>query len=172
MTGKSGLGLFQIGTRLCTVCCHLLSLQHVTSLLTKNGECSGSGFRVTFLVVSWGRYEKLPRVILACHLWVICVMFLFINQNDTNAAIWGYVDDLLSNSQCTQSITGSNIWIEPTWSPLTISCSWIWKRHALKNLGRLWLAYTELQGDFCMLQVISVDSRHLTLSFLCTIAYT
>ncbi len=31
-----------------------------------------------------------------------------------------------------------------------------------KNLGRLWLAYTELQGDFYMLQFISVDSRHLT----------
>ncbi len=31
-----------------------------------------------------------------------------------------------------------------------------------KNLGRLWLAYTELQGEFYMLQLISVDSRHLT----------
>ena len=31
-----------------------------------------------------------------------------------------------------------------------------------KNLGRLWLAYTELQGDFYMLQFISVDSRHFT----------
>ncbi len=30
------------------------------------------------------------------------------------------------------------------------------------NLGRLWLAYTELQGDFYMLQFISVDSRHFT----------
>ncbi len=29
-----------------------------------------------------------------------------------------------------------------------------------KNLGRLWLAYTELQGEFYMLQLISVDSRH------------
>ena len=35
-----------------------------------------------------------------------------------------------------------------------------------KNLGRLWLAYTELQGDFFMLQFISVDSRHLTMSEL------
>ncbi len=33
-----------------------------------------------------------------------------------------------------------------------------------KNLGRLWLAYTELQGDFYMLQLISVDSRHFTQS--------
>ena len=32
----------------------------------------------------------------------------------------------------------------------------------LKNLGRLWLAYTELQGDFYMLQLISVDSWHFT----------
>ena len=32
-----------------------------------------------------------------------------------------------------------------------------------KNLGRLWLAYTELQGEFYMLQLISVDSRHFTL---------
>ncbi len=31
-----------------------------------------------------------------------------------------------------------------------------------KNLGRLWLAYTELQGDFCMLQLISIDSGHFT----------
>ncbi len=35
-----------------------------------------------------------------------------------------------------------------------------------KNLGRLWLAYTELQGDFCMLQFISVDPRHFTQSGL------
>ncbi len=36
-----------------------------------------------------------------------------------------------------------------------------------KNLGRLWLAYTactDLQGDFCMLQFISVNSRHFTQS--------
>ncbi len=33
-----------------------------------------------------------------------------------------------------------------------------------KNLGRLWLAYTELQGDFYMLQFISVDSRHFAFS--------
>ncbi len=32
---------------------------------------------------------------------------------------------------------------------------------SIKNLGRLWLVYTELQGDFCMLQFISVDSRHI-----------
>ncbi len=31
------------------------------------------------------------------------------------------------------------------------------------NLGRLWLAYTELQGNFYMLQPISVDSMHFTL---------
>ncbi len=31
-----------------------------------------------------------------------------------------------------------------------------------KNLGRLWLAYTELQGGFYMLQLISIDSRHFT----------
>ena len=31
-----------------------------------------------------------------------------------------------------------------------------------KNLGRLWLAYTELQDDFYVLQFISVDSRHFT----------
>ena len=35
-----------------------------------------------------------------------------------------------------------------------------------KNLGRLWLAYTELQSDFCMLQFISVDSRQFTQSEL------
>ncbi len=35
-----------------------------------------------------------------------------------------------------------------------------------KNLGRLWLAYTELQGDFYMLQFISVDSRHFTQTYL------
>ncbi len=35
-----------------------------------------------------------------------------------------------------------------------------------KNLGQLWLAYTELQGDFSMLQLISVDSRHFTQSEL------
>ncbi len=34
-----------------------------------------------------------------------------------------------------------------------------------KNLGRLWLAYTELQGGFYMLQLISVDSRHFTPSY-------
>ncbi len=27
--------------------------------------------------------------------------------------------------------------------------------HCIKNLGRLWLAYTELQGDFYMIQFIS-----------------
>ena len=32
----------------------------------------------------------------------------------------------------------------------------------LNNLGRLWIAYTELQGEFYMLQAISVDSRHFT----------
>ncbi len=32
----------------------------------------------------------------------------------------------------------------------------------LKNLGRLWLAYTELQGEFYMVQLISSDSRHFT----------
>ena len=36
------------------------------------------------------------------------------------------------------------------------------RRLLYKNLGRLWLAYTELQGDFYMLQSISVDSRHFT----------
>ena len=35
-----------------------------------------------------------------------------------------------------------------------------------KNLGRLWLAYTELQGDFYMLQLIYVDSRHFTQWYL------
>ena len=33
-----------------------------------------------------------------------------------------------------------------------------------KNLGRLWLAYTELQGNFYMLQLTSIDSRHFTQS--------
>ncbi len=31
-----------------------------------------------------------------------------------------------------------------------------------KNLGRLWLAYTDLQGDFYMLQLIPVDTRYFT----------
>ncbi len=31
-----------------------------------------------------------------------------------------------------------------------------------KNSGHLWLAYTELQGSFNMLQFISVDSGHFT----------
>ncbi len=31
-----------------------------------------------------------------------------------------------------------------------------------KNSGHLWLAYTELQGGFDMLQLISVDSCHFT----------
>ncbi len=31
-----------------------------------------------------------------------------------------------------------------------------------KNSGHLWLAYTELQGGFNMLQLISVDSGHST----------
>ncbi len=31
-----------------------------------------------------------------------------------------------------------------------------------KNLGRLWLAYTELQGELYMLQLIYVDSRYFT----------
>ena len=31
-----------------------------------------------------------------------------------------------------------------------------------KNSGHLWLAYTELQGAFNMLQLISVDSGHFT----------
>ncbi len=35
-----------------------------------------------------------------------------------------------------------------------------------KNLGWLWLAYTELQSDFYMLQLIYVDSRHFTQSYL------
>ncbi len=35
-----------------------------------------------------------------------------------------------------------------------------------KNLGRLWLAYTELQVDFYMLQLILVDSRHFLQSSL------
>ena len=35
-----------------------------------------------------------------------------------------------------------------------------------KNPGRLWLAYTELQGDFYMLQLIYVDSWHFTQSYL------
>ena len=34
--------------------------------------------------------------------------------------------------------------------------------NVLKNSGHLWLAYTELQGDFNMLQLISVDSGHFT----------
>ncbi len=29
-----------------------------------------------------------------------------------------------------------------------------------KNKGRLWLAYTELQGDFYMLQLMTDDSGH------------
>ncbi len=38
-------------------------------------------------------------------------------------------------------------------------------RHRIfrKNLGRLWLAYTELQGDFYMLQLMNDDSAHFTL---------
>ncbi len=40
-----------------------------------------------------------------------------------------------------------------------------WDMYILfKNLGRLWLANTELQGGFYMLQVISVDSSHFTQS--------
>ena len=31
-----------------------------------------------------------------------------------------------------------------------------------KNLGRLWLAYTELQNDFYMLQLMFVDFGHFT----------
>ena len=31
-----------------------------------------------------------------------------------------------------------------------------------KNLGRLWLAYTELQGGLYMLELLSVDSKHFT----------
>ena len=31
-----------------------------------------------------------------------------------------------------------------------------------KNLGRLWLAYTELQGNFYMLQLKFVDCMHFT----------
>ena len=37
----------------------------------------------------------------------------------------------------------------------------------IKNLGRLWLAYTGLQGDFYMLQLMSVESRHFTRPELC-----
>ncbi len=33
---------------------------------------------------------------------------------------------------------------------------------SFKNLGRLWLAYTELQGDFDMLQLMIDDSGHFT----------
>ncbi len=29
----------------------------------------------------------------------------------------------------------------------------------IKNLGRLWLAYTELQGDFYMLQLMTDDTH-------------
>ncbi len=32
-----------------------------------------------------------------------------------------------------------------------------------KNLGRLWLAFTELQGEFYMLQLISIDSYEMVL---------
>ncbi len=32
----------------------------------------------------------------------------------------------------------------------------------IKNLGRLWLAYTELQGEFYMLQLMTDDSDHFT----------
>ena len=39
---------------------------------------------------------------------------------------------------------------------------WVLLARAVKNLGRLWLAYTEPQGEFFMLQLISVDSRHFT----------
>ena len=31
-----------------------------------------------------------------------------------------------------------------------------------KNLGRFWLAYTELQGDIYMLQLMTDDSGHVT----------
>ncbi len=31
-----------------------------------------------------------------------------------------------------------------------------------KNLGQLWLAYTALQGDFNMLQLMTDDSGHFT----------
>ncbi len=34
-------------------------------------------------------------------------------------------------------------------------------RHS-KNLGRLWLAYTELQGNLYMLQLMTDDSGHFT----------
>ena len=34
--------------------------------------------------------------------------------------------------------------------------------YVLKNLGRLWLAYTEFQGDFYMLQLMTDDSGHFT----------
>ena len=36
------------------------------------------------------------------------------------------------------------------------------QNHFIKNSGHLWLAYTELQGGFNMLQLISVDSGHFT----------
>ncbi len=38
-----------------------------------------------------------------------------------------------------------------------------WK--LVKNLGRLWHGCTELQGDFYMLQFISVDFRHFTQTY-------
>ncbi len=38
----------------------------------------------------------------------------------------------------------------------TLSCNHM----CPKNSGHLWLAYTELQGGFNMLQLISVDSGH------------
>ncbi len=43
-----------------------------------------------------------------------------------------------------------------------VSFTGILRPQTLKNLGRLRLAYTELQGGFYMLQLISSDSRHFT----------
>ncbi len=35
-------------------------------------------------------------------------------------------------------------------------------KQKLNNLGRLWLAYTELQGNFYMLQLMTDGSGHFT----------
>ncbi len=65
----------------------------------------------------------------------------FIQQHEVR--IWAY--------------SGTDNYWKGSWAIVEILLGWV-----TKNLGRLWLAYTELLGEFNMLQLISSDSRHFT----------
>ena len=115
---------------------------------------------------------------LKTHVWPLKSLIAYLNHINTwrmhcwehdgppyvQLQVWyGAFYSLIHNQLQNQtSFTLGKVCTPKSWRIWTEMSSALGEEH--NNLGRLWLAYTELQGGLYMLQLISVDSRHFTLS--------